>query len=54
MAKSFRKFREDYDDEWGTDDDDFRRKDNKMKHRRDKKRQKMSEKYSPLLDDENS
>jgi hypothetical protein len=46
MAKSFKKFREEWDDEWGSDDDDVRRKERKMMNRRDKRRIKTQEKNS--------
>lgn len=53
MRKSFKKFQDDeWDDEWGNDDDDFRRKDKKMKNRRDKKRQKINDKLTRFGDDE--
>lgn len=42
MPKSFKKFREEWDDE----DDDYRRKDHKLKDRRDQRRRKASEKYA--------
>ena len=46
MAKSFKKFREEWeDDEWG-DDDDHRRKERRMEKRRKKRRTKVQEKYS--------
>jgi len=44
MAKSFKKFREDWDDEWG--DEDRRDKDRKLQSRRDQRRKKVEEKYS--------
>lgn len=47
MAKSFREFRKDnfQEDEWG--DDDFeRRKDRKLKHRREERKKKVMQKYS--------
>jgi hypothetical protein len=46
MAKSFRKFREEWDDEWENNDDDVRRKERKMMTRRDKRRVKAQEKSS--------
>jgi hypothetical protein len=45
MPKSFKKFREEWDDEWGNDND-FRRKDEKLRERRDQKRKKTHEKFS--------
>jgi hypothetical protein len=46
MAKSFKKFREEWDDEWGSSDEDTRRKEKKMMNRRDKRRIKAQEKNS--------
>lgn len=46
MTKSFKKFREEWDDEWGNDDDDRRGKDLKLRERRDSRRKKTSEKLS--------
>lgn len=46
MAKSFKKFREEWDDDWNSDDDDTRRKEKKMMSRRDKRRIKAQEKNS--------
>lgn len=47
MAKSFKKFREEYEyDEWGNNDDDVRRKERRMENRRAKMRDKVHEKYS--------
>ena len=51
MAKSFKKFREEYDDEWGSDDDHRRSEKKKMKIR-DQRRKKAQERYSRF--DENS
>ena len=54
MAKSFRQFREEYDeDEWGNDDE-FRGKRNRMKERKNKQRQKNNQKMSSydIKDDE--
>ena len=46
MPKSFKKFREEWeDDEWGNDDE-HRRKDRKMESRRQKRRQRVNDKYS--------
>jgi hypothetical protein len=50
MAKSFKKFREECDDEWSYDDDEVRRKERRMEKRRDKRRDKFQEKYSHLDD----
>jgi len=46
MPKSFKKFRDEWDDEWG--DDDYRRKskDRKLRERRDEKRKKTQDKFS--------
>jgi hypothetical protein len=46
MAKSFKKFREEWDDDWDNGDDDVRRKERKMMTRRDKRRVKAQEKNS--------
>jgi hypothetical protein len=48
MAKSFKKFREEWeDDEWGlNDEDDVRSKEHRMKNRRNKRKNKVQEKYS--------
>lgn len=47
MAKSFKKFRDEWDDdEWGDNDDDGRNKDHKLKSRREKRRNKISERLS--------
>ncbi len=46
MPKTFKKFREEWDDEWGDDDDDRRYKDRKLKDRRDQRRKKAGEKFS--------
>ncbi len=48
MAKTFKKFREDYDEEWGMDDDDVQDKEHRMKRRRDRKRMKREEKNANL------
>lgn len=45
MPKTFKKFREEWSDEWGNDDD-FRQKDEKLRERRDKKRKKTNDKLS--------
>jgi hypothetical protein len=44
MAKSFKKFREEYDDEWV--DDDRRRSENKKMKIRDQRRKKAQERSS--------
>ncbi len=46
MAKSFKKFRDDYDDEWDMTDDDVSFKEQRMQARRDRKKTKVQEKYS--------
>ena len=47
MAKSFRRFREEqYDGEWTRDDDEFRSKQDRLKDRKMKQRQKNNEKMS--------
>lgn len=48
MTKSFKKFREEWDDEWGDNDDDVRGKDRKLRERRDHRRNKTNEKLSRL------
>ena len=45
MAKSFKKFREDYD-EWGSDDDEVSIKEERMQQRRDRKKTKRQEKLA--------
>ncbi len=52
MTKSFKKFREEWDDEWGSDDSDSRGKDRKLRERRDNRRKKTSEKLSRFEDRE--
>lgn len=47
MAKSFRHFREDqYEGEWINDDDELRNKQDRLKERKMKQRQKNNEKMS--------
>jgi hypothetical protein len=46
MPKSFKKFRDEWDDEWDSGDEDFRSKNNKMRDRRDMRRKKVNEKLS--------
>lgn len=49
MAKSFKKFRQGWDDdEWGDDEDYGRKKDRKLEKRRKNRRKKMAEKFSAL------
>lgn len=48
MTKSFKKFREEWDNEWGDDDD--REKDRKLRERRDNRRKKTYEKFSSFED----
>ena len=48
MAKTFKRFREDYDEEWGTGDDSVDDKEYRMKQRRDRKRLKREEKNANL------
>lgn len=43
MAKSFKKFREEYDDEWG--DDDRRSSERKKMKIRDQRRKKAQERF---------
>jgi hypothetical protein len=50
MAKSFKKFRDELDDEWGDDDNETRRKDWKLQDRRDQRRKKTFEKLSRFED----
>lgn len=53
MPKTFKEFRNDWDDEWGDNgDDDRRRKDQKLKHRRDERRKKAGEKFSKFDKDD--
>ena len=52
MAKSFKKFREEWeDDEWGRfDEEDIRRKERRMENRRSKRRDKVQEKFASFDD----
>lgn len=50
MAKSFKKFRESYDDEWESGDDERRRKDRKKKNIRQQRRNKDKEKFSTFIE----
>ena len=43
--KSYRKFRTEFEDEWGDDDENIRRKNDKLKSRRDKRRDKNKDRY---------
>jgi len=54
MAKSFKKFREQWEeDEWGDNEErSVRRKEKKMKSRRDKRKMKHEEKYSNFNDND--
>ena len=52
MTKSFKKFREEWDDEWGSEDDTSYGKDRKLRERRDNRRKKTSEKLSRFEDRE--
>ncbi len=52
MTKSFKKFREEWDNEWGSEDDDHRGKDRKLRERRDSRRKKTYEKFSNFEDRE--
>lgn len=54
MAKSFKKFRESWeDDEWGENEErQIRSKEKRMKNRRDKRKMKHEEKYSSLNKDD--
>jgi hypothetical protein len=49
MAKSFKKFRSDWNDEWDNDVDD---KDRKLQDRRNDRRKKSKQKFSAIDDDE--
>jgi hypothetical protein len=50
MTKSFKKFREEWSNEWGENDDDFQGKDRKLRERRENRRKKTSEKLSRFDD----
>jgi len=45
MAKGFKKFREDYEDEWGSYEERNERKENRKKNIRSKRKNKLSEKW---------
>lgn len=45
MPKSFKKFRDGWDSEWDDGDEDFRKKDDRLKDRRDQRRKKVNEKH---------
>lgn len=51
MAKSFKKFREEYEDEWGNDDD-YRRNEKKKMKIRENRRKKAYERNSRFENDE--
>lgn len=46
MAKSFRHFREEQYDDWGDSDDEFRNKQDRLKERKMKQREKNNKKMS--------
>ena len=50
MAKSFKRFRVSYDDEWEDGNDDSRRKDKKKKKIRQQRRHKAKEKFSTFIE----
>ena len=58
MAKTFKKFRNEWyeDSEWGDNDDEMTRKERKLQNRRDRRKKKVDEKFAALeerdLDDE--
>ena len=53
MAKSFKKFREEWeDDEWGNNEDYGRKKDRNLESRRENRRNKLAEKYSAFDENE--
>ena len=52
MAKSFKKFREEYDDEWGNDED-YRRNEKKKMSIRDQRRKKANERNSRFEENSN-
>jgi|DEB0MinimDraft_4_1074332.scaffolds.fasta_scaffold00218_19 hypothetical protein len=45
MAKSFKKFRESHEDEWGNHNEERRRKDKRKKSIRQQRRNKAKEKF---------
>ena len=45
MAKGFKKFRDEYEDEWGSYEERNNRKESRMKNRRDNRKNKLSEKW---------
>jgi hypothetical protein len=54
MAKSFKKFRDEYEeDEWGTSDSEVRSKEKLLQNRRDKKKKKVAEKFAAIEDTDN-
>jgi hypothetical protein len=51
MAKTFKKFREDYmDDEWGDEDESVTNKERRMQNRRDRKKTKRNERNETFLE----
>lgn len=54
MAKSFKKFREEWeDDEWGDDEDrNLRRKEKQMESRKAKRKQKLQSRWDDIEDNE--
>lgn len=53
MAKTFKKFREDYwdDDEWGDNEDrQVKNKNKRLQSRRDRRKQKVNEKFASIED----
>jgi hypothetical protein len=47
MAKSFKKFREDYyDDEWSNDESEIDSKEKRLQNRRDKRKKKVAEQHA--------
>lgn len=52
MAKGFKKFREEYEDEWGSDEEFNGRKENRKKSIRSKRKNKLSEKWYDIENDD--
>lgn len=52
MAKGFKKFREEYEDEWGSDKEFNGRKENRKKSIRSKRKNKLSEKWYDIENDD--
>jgi hypothetical protein len=46
MAKSFKKFRDEWDNEWEGDDEIVRNKEQRMQNRRNQRKTKAQEKYA--------